>query len=324
MADMEEANDNGQSSSLAVTLAGLGVAVVFEALTVLATHDKTVRAVSPWQDDPYDVALSHSQFAVPMLAAVIALRLLAWRAPDGQDRARQVVRATGMMTALIGLTLAFEWGAVAVGAHAPAWGPWTSVLIGGLAVTSLLAVAEAAMLARERRPQDAAGRWRHDWLDDIITVCGRGPALRRAAPWAAAWLRRHAAAGFAALSVLGAVVITGGLAVSEAWSNPLLVAWALIVEMTGYFAFFMIGNAVAGFVARPPRTRPRRVAEASAVAGGAAVQVAVAFRAELGTVIGAGPAKSVPAVVVLTLGAGLATSLATAGLLALRRLPAVR
>jgi hypothetical protein len=87
---LEETNDNGQASSLAVTLAGLGVAVVFEALTVLATHDKTVRAVSPWQDDPYDVALSHSQFAVPMLAAVIALRLLAWRAPGGQDRARQV------------------------------------------------------------------------------------------------------------------------------------------------------------------------------------------------------------------------------------------
>jgi peptidoglycan/LPS O-acetylase OafA/YrhL len=126
------------------------------------------------------------------------------------------------------------------------------------------------------------------------------------------------------LSVLVAVVIAGGLAVSEAWSNPLLVAWALIVEMTGYFAFFMIGNAVAGFVARPPRARPRRVAEASAVAGGAAVQVAVAFRAELGTVIGAGPAKSVPAVVALTLGAGLATSLATAGVLALRRFPVPR
>jgi hypothetical protein len=61
------------------------------------------------------------------------------------------------------------------------------------------------------------------------------------------------------------------------------------------------------------------VAEASAVAGGAAVQVAVAFRAELWTVIGTGPAKSVPAVVALTLGAGLATSLATAGLLTLQR-----
>lgn len=323
MADVEETDEKGQASSLAVPLAGLGVAVVFEALTVLATHDKTVRAVSPWQNDPYDVALSHAQFAVPMLASLIALRLLAWRAPGRQDRARQVARATGIMTAIIGLTLAFEWAAVAVGAHASAWGPWTRVMIGGLAVTSLLAGAEAALLARWQ-PRGAARRWRSDWLDDIVTVCGCMPGLRRAAPRAATWLRRRAAAGFAALSVLVAVGITGGLAVSEAWTDPLLVAWALIVEMTGYFAFFMICNELAGFVARPPRTRLRRVAEASAVAGGAAVQVAVAFRAELWTVTGAGSARSVPALVALTLGAGLATSLATAGLLARRCLPVLR
>jgi hypothetical protein len=126
------------------------------------------------------------------------------------------------------------------------------------------------------------------------------------------------------LSVLVAVVIAGGLAVSEAWTSPLLVTWALIVEMTGYFAFFMICNAVAGFVDRPPLARPPRAAEAAAVAGGVAVQVAVAFRAELLTVIGTASGKSVPAVVALTLGAGLATSLATAGLLALRRLPVPR
>jgi hypothetical protein len=43
---------------------------------VLATQNKTVRAVSPWQDDPYNA----TQFVVPMLALVVALRLLAWRA----------------------------------------------------------------------------------------------------------------------------------------------------------------------------------------------------------------------------------------------------
>lgn len=69
--------------------------------------------------------------------------------------------------------------------------------------------------------------------------------MGRTAPQAAAWFRCHAAAGFAALSVL--------------------VGWALIVEMTGYFAFFMICNAVAGSVARPPRARLRRVAEGSAL-----------------------------------------------------------
>lgn len=320
MAAVERTSDSGQASSPAVVLAGLGVAGLFEALTVLATQDKTVRAVSPWQDDPYDAVVSLAQFAVPMLAAVIALRLLAWRAPDGPDRAQQVARATGAMTALVGLTLAFEWAAVAARAHASVWGSWTLVLIVGLAVTTVLAGTEAALLARARHPRVPADGWRHDWLGDIVVICEHVPVLRRwAAPEAAAWLRCHATAGFAALSALAAAGIVGPLVIGEGWTRPLLIAWALMVEMTGYFAFFMIGNAVAGFVARPPRTRGRQVAEISVIAGCVAVQVAVTFRSALWTGIGAGSAKSLPALVALTFGAGVATSLATAGMLALRR-----
>src|ERR1700760_2577901 len=93
-------------------LAGLGTAVVFEALTLLATHDKTVRAASPWPDDPYDAVGSLAEFIVPMLAFVIALSLAAWRAGGGADRAQQMIRATAAMIAIVGLTLAFEWAAL--------------------------------------------------------------------------------------------------------------------------------------------------------------------------------------------------------------------
>jgi hypothetical protein len=84
MTAMERADENGRASP-AVILASLGTACLFEVLTVLATQDKTVRAASPWQDDPYDAVVSLTQFAVPMLALVIALRLLAWRSPGGPD-----------------------------------------------------------------------------------------------------------------------------------------------------------------------------------------------------------------------------------------------
>ena len=40
----------------------------------------------------------------------------------------------------------------------------------------------------------------------------------------------------------------------------------------------MVSNAVAGFIARPPRTRLRRIAETSAVVGCVAIHVAIAFR----------------------------------------------
>ncbi|MDL4816605.1 hypothetical protein [Actinomadura opuntiae] len=289
--------------------AGLGLACLFEALTVLATQDEGVRAMSPWQDDPYDAMVSLAQFAVPALAAVIALRLLAWRAPGGPDRLRQTVRATAAMTALIGLTLAFEWAAVA--AARPARGT-TWALIAGLAVNSVFTVIVAGMLARCRGTR---GRWQHDWLGDVLVVVQRIPVLRRwATPNAADLVRRHAMTVFVLAAALAAAGIVGALAIGERWTNPWLVAWALVVEFTSNLAFCVITNAVAGFIARPERTRTRRAAEASIVAGCVAIQVAMAFR----TALWPGPLTSVADLSALTLGAGAATAAATGALLMTR------
>src|SRR5690242_5989993 len=188
MAGMERDGRSGRA--LTAVLAALGTAGLFEAATVLATQDRAVRAASPWQDDPYDVVVSHSQVAVPMLALVIGLRLLAWRAPGGPDRARQAVRAAAAMTALVGATVVTEWAAVAGGARASTWrtsrGGWTAALIGGLAVATVLAALTTALLARCRQPGGLAPRWRHDWLGDAVALGGRVPVLRRWATQAGA------------------------------------------------------------------------------------------------------------------------------------------
>ncbi|MFL6077111.1 MAG: hypothetical protein ACJ73S_27265 [Mycobacteriales bacterium] len=305
--------------ALAAIMAGLGTAALFEVLALMASQVKTVRRASPWQEDPYDVALTLAAFAVPMLALAIALRLAAWRAPGGPDREQQTLRAAGTMTALVALTLAFEWAAVAVRAHRPTWNGWTAVLVGGLAVTSVATLAVAAQLARRRHPRGSAGRWRHDWLGDAVLVCERIPVLRRwATPALAGLVRRRAMTVFLALSALSATVLVGGLAIGERWTNPLLIAWALVVVTASHLAFCVVSNAVAGFVARPPRGRRRRVAEASTVTGCVAVQVATAFRDGLHRLIATGPVSTVPVLATLTLGAGLVAALATAGLLAAR------
>ncbi|MFI1073957.1 hypothetical protein [Streptomyces puniciscabiei] len=312
---MERVKENGRASS-AVVWASLGAAGVFEALTVLATQDKSVRAASPWQDDPYDVMVSLAQFAVPMLALVIASRLLAWRAPGGVDRVRQTVRAAGAMVTLVGLTVVSEWAAVVARTPASSSGPWAAVLIGGLAVNSVLTAAVAVLLVRGHRGHGSAGPWRHDWLGDAVFLCRRIPVLRRGAgPDAAVWVRRHAMTVFVTLSTLAAAALTSAQAIGEGWTDLLLTAWFLVVTATSNLAFCVISNAVAGFVARPPRTRPRRIAEASAVAGCVAISVATAFRDALWPVFGTGTLTSVPALAALTLGAGLATSLVTAALL---------
>ncbi|QKG23863.1 hypothetical protein ACTIVE_5506 [Actinomadura verrucosospora] len=288
-------------------LAGLALACLFEALTVLETQGGDVRAARPWQDDPYNTAVSLARFAVPMLGAVIALRLLAWRAPGGPDREHQTVRAAGALTALVGLTLAAEWAAVAVVRRS--WTGWTWAMVAGLAVTSACAVAVTVMLARCRGTRPRA-RWRHDWLGDVLLVGQRLPVLRRwATPAAADRVRGHAPAVFALASALAAAGIVGGMVVGEHWTDPGLIAWAFAVEFASNLAFCVISNAVAGFIARPERPWTRRAGEASLVAGCVAVQLAVAFHGELW------PAASVADLAVLTLGAGALASAAAGALL---------
>lgn len=305
-------------TSTAAVWAGLGIAGVFEVLTVLATQDKKAWAASPWREDPYHTVVSLAQFAVPMIGFAIAARLLAPRSPDDPDRAQQMVRAAGAITALIGLTFAFEWAAVIHRAHGWSWGAWNAVLLGGLASVSVLTVAVTVLLVQARRWRGSAGRWQHDWLGDVAFVCRRIPVLRRwARPEVVAWARRHAMTVFVVLSVLAAAAVTGVQAVGEHMTDPLLIAWFLIAETTSNVAFCVISNAVAGFIAWPPRTRARRITETSAVAGCVAIQVAIAFHDALWSAFWTGPLTP-RALAALTLGSGLATSVVTIAVLLAR------
>lgn len=300
---------------MTITLS-LAVAALFEALTVLGTQAKTVRAASPWQDDPYDAVVSLAQFTVPMLGLVIGLRLLAWRLPGGPDRAHQMLRAAAVMTGIVVVTVGFEWAGVATGAHRLAWTRWTQALLAGLVATSLLTVIAMVLLVRCRYPRGSAGRWRHDWLGDLVLLGQRLPVMGR---WpiarAAAWVRLHAMRVFVTVSVLAATFIVGALAVGEQWTDPLLIGWALAVESTSNVAFCVISNTTAGFIARPPRTRARRILETSVMVGCVTVQVAAAFRDTLWSLIGSGPLESVPVLGALTLGTGAVATLLTAAII---------
>ena len=130
---------------------GLVTAAVFELVTVLATQDKAIRAVSPWQDDPYDVAVSLTQFAVPVLVVMIGLRLLAWSEPGREARAGQLLRATAVLAGMVGLTAGAEWAAVAAGAHRAAWTSGSTLLIAGLVVVSVLDMAAAVVVVAALR-----------------------------------------------------------------------------------------------------------------------------------------------------------------------------
>jgi hypothetical protein len=54
--------------ALWVSVAGAGA---FTAFAWVTTQDKSVRAGSPWQNDPYDGMLPFAEFLVPALAVLI-------------------------------------------------------------------------------------------------------------------------------------------------------------------------------------------------------------------------------------------------------------
>src|ERR1035441_6959487 len=157
MAPVQRVDENRRASSVAVWTS-LGTGGVFEALTVSEIENKAAWAISPWKEDPYHTAVYLAQFAVPVLALLIVLRLLPRGALAEPDRAQQTVLAAGVMMALIGLTLAFEWAAVIGGANPSPWGAWTLLQVGGLAVVSVLAVGAAVLLVRCRRPRGSSAQ----------------------------------------------------------------------------------------------------------------------------------------------------------------------
>jgi hypothetical protein len=317
MAPVRCVDENRRASSVAVWTS-LGTGGVFEALTVSEIEDKAAWAISPWKEDPYHTAVYLAQFAVPVLALLIVLRLLTRGALAEPDRAQQTVRAAGVMMALIGLTLAFEWAAVIGDANPSPRGAWTSWQVGGLAVVSVLAVGTAVLLVRCRRPRGSSAQWRDDWLGDIVLICRRIPVLRRwATPEVVAWVRGHAMTVFVALSALAGLAITSAQAIGEGTTDPVLIIWFMIVETSSNLAFCVISNAFAGFIARPRRTRARNITETSVVAGCLATLIAIAFHDSLWSAFTAGPLTTA-ALVSLTLGAGVVVSLATAALLIAR------
>ncbi|GAA3299689.1 hypothetical protein GCM10020218_089950 [Dactylosporangium vinaceum] len=275
------------------------IAAVFEVMALVVTQDAAVRATSPWQADPYAAVVSFALLAVPTLDLALIVRLPAWRAPGGADRAQQTARAAGALLAVIGCALAAGWAAVIVRGSAPA------PLVAGLVVLSVLAAGGGAALWWQRAPRGPARGWRHDWLGDI-------PLLGRWFPGLAPRVRAHATAVFAVLSLVAAAGVVGAQTVGDGWRDPVLIGWALVVETAVLFSCCVVANAVAGFVARPARSRAAGVTERAVVAFASGLAAMTALRDPLWTAVTGAPVTTVPTLVGLTVGAGLVAAAATA------------
>lgn len=85
--------------------------VVFLALFVFSAELPSVRAHSPWAEDPYDVVISFAALLVPLVAVLTFVRCQRWRglAPMLAPALRQVMRGVGVVllaiSVLAGYTL---------------------------------------------------------------------------------------------------------------------------------------------------------------------------------------------------------------------------
>ena len=85
--------------------------VVFLALFVFSAELPSVRAHSPWAEDPYDVVISFAALLVPLVAVLTFVRCQRWRglAPMSAPALRHVMRGVGVVllaiSVLAGYTL---------------------------------------------------------------------------------------------------------------------------------------------------------------------------------------------------------------------------
>jgi hypothetical protein len=273
-------------------LLSAALAVVAEAFLVLCTQDEGIAQVTPWQDDPFHAWISLVVFALPMLLVVVAVRSvdpwIPWGRSGGGGRRRDLVKAGLLLTAFVAATAADCWVSVVLQRHRSAWDGHTTALMVWLAVITvavpLVALAGHRELSPMSHERDA------DWVGDVLP-----------APLAT-WVRRHDREVFLGASVIAAGVIIGTLAYGERWTDPVLIAWAYAVEVTCYYAFCVLTNAVLGFLDRPDRDR--RV-ERAVVIGSLAFQAATAFHGQLEPLAGIGSPDGVPRLVEVTVGPGL-------------------
>jgi hypothetical protein len=277
-------------------------------LSVVATQYKPLRAHSPWQDDPYDVVVSFSLVALPLLLAAGASRAAMCRAAEELPvaRARDVMRLARVVTGVATLCVAAEWAAVAVGAHQAEWGAEGAALIGGLsAVTGLCAAAWALSAGVSRSP--GTGSWPAatgpDWIDDWLDLGGRiavhmASRVRLAAVLAFAgrhmvdgrWgVRRRPVLAAACISLccglfLGVAQVTGEHIYTSPANTAKVMAVFVVVAGSSMFAFLVVSDYYLHLVRKQSVMTPRKAAVlAATVASAVSIQVTVAFRSLVGT-----------------------------------------
>jgi hypothetical protein len=278
----------------------------------------------PWQDDPYDAAVSFAFFFVPILAGLCVIRAALCKRdrPLPVRRARELLIACRLITGIAGVTLLVEWLSVALGVHRDVWNSTTDTLFLALGAMTLVVVLSAALVsdALRRTPDADLGP---DWWSDASAVVdeywGQGrplgsvlPSIARASIDSVARLvRTWPLPAAAPVSVGFGVALATVQSLAEDGFAPSVFFLYLSVAAASMFAFLLAAGAHLHLAGPRPRLsgRSRRLAD-SAAAAAAVFAAALAFRAPLQAVGRLAPGHGAGRLLLVCALTGVATAVA--------------
>jgi hypothetical protein len=238
-----------RSTRLAANAAAFAV-LAWGVLYVVTTQVPSVRAASPFADDPWDIVVSYAAIFVPLVAGATFIRSLRHRGPHLQPAtARRIRSGVTIALATIGANVATDTIAIL---FVPAPGssglqPLFTALVAVTGATTILAgwLLVRAIGQAEPATRDAS---EPDLLDDLLGLAGEIPGiarlirpLERFVATSAASPRRHRLMYGLAVAVLAGLAFDVWHAIREGpWvSLPVIVLFATLVG-GGVFVIYAV------------------------------------------------------------------------------------
>jgi hypothetical protein len=236
-----------RATRLAANAAAFAV-VAWAVLYLVTTQISSIRAASPFADDPWDAVVSYAAIFLPLVVGATWIRSLRHRGPRLEAATARRIR-TGVTFAQLIIVVNVASDAVAlmvVPLPEPADGR-LALMIGLVVVVSLVTLTATTLLVRAMRlahsaPRDAS---EPDLLDDLLGLAGEVPGVARVtAPLdrflanSAASPRRHRLVFGLLAAVLAGLAFDVWRAIVEGpFGSPF--ALALIASLAGGGVFVM-------------------------------------------------------------------------------------
>jgi hypothetical protein len=169
-----------RATRLAANAAAFAV-VAWAILYVVTTQIGTVRAASPFGNDPWDIVVSYSAIFLPIVVGATWVRSLRHRGPHLEPATASRIRTgTAIALATIGVNVASDALALLV-VRAPVSEGRLALIIGLVVIAGLTTAMAATLLMRATRIASPAAKDANepDVLDDLLGLVGEMPGAAR-------------------------------------------------------------------------------------------------------------------------------------------------